>query len=730
MSAPRPPRTPADPSPPPVRRSVPAWLAHPVGWRSAPTPWTAVLRGALSAGPLLVLGLLTGHPTPAVFAAFGAMLAGVNDRPGTRRTGAVHIGLPAAAGTLGMLCGALLADSGSRWAAVPALFVVGWVSGALSTAGPVWSGAAVQLLVATAVGAGMPLPAPVWLKAGAFLGGALWLLLLRVFLPTPRARGGTGREGEREAVADVFDALADALAAVGGPGPAAETARRRLTAAQQRADEALRLARLLRWPARWRTRDGVPVGADPLAQRSAAATALCEASIALLWEGRPLPRRVSEGPRRLARAVRGDTVPGALPSPAADSLQRGAFDRALLAAAVTFDRTAALRPAVPSTPPPGPHRPPGPGAPSAPSAPSPSAGALLHRPSPLLRSVLAPAGREYGLRVALCVSISAAVALALHEHHWYWLPATAAFLVKPDMGPLFSRGVNRFAGTVAGVLAFGVLAAALSGTWWPVVAVVAGGALIPVSTRHFGFQTAVITVLVLSFLYLVGDTEVALARLADTTMACGIALFVGHLPHLTNPRVRVGHRFAVALRSTERYLRHTLQAPARPGGPGAAQHAAAGAALRHAAYRALAEARATAETAVAELPGPGAQRHDWLAVLARAERIADAATVCAVRLEHGVARPSGADVTEVSAALSAMADALERGRGTSAPAPAPALPPGLTECRSLRDVMAQLHAMHGLIAGRREDPAPGATPGPPTGPSTGPTSEVPTATPV
>ncbi|MDC7336022.1 hypothetical protein PQR15_05180 [Streptomyces lydicus] len=37
--------------------------------------------------------------------------------------------------------------------------------------------------------------------------------------------------------------------------------------------------------------------------------------------------------------------------------------------------------------------------------------------------------------MAVCIAASAAVALLLRADHWYWLPATATFLVKPDLGP-------------------------------------------------------------------------------------------------------------------------------------------------------------------------------------------------------------------------------------------------------------------------------------------------------
>ncbi|WP_240802325.1 FUSC family protein [Streptomyces sp. A0642] len=654
------------------RRRAPAWLAHVTRLRRAPVPRTAMVRGALGAGPLLAAGIAAGQPGPGVLAALGAMLAGVNDRPGTRRKGLVHIGLPAAAGSLGLLAGAGVAESAGRWAAVPALFLVGWVSGALSARSAVWSAAALQMLVATTIGMGMPLAGPAWLKALCFLTGAGWLVVLRLLLRAPRSRDSTRWSGEREAVAAVFDALADALGALGGPG--APSARRALVAAQQQADEALRLMRLLPWP---RRSGGA---AHVLAERFGAGVALCGASIALQWEGRPVPDAVAEGPRRLAAAVRSGGPAGPLPSPRPDTVERLAFDRAVLEAAVVFDRTTAGSPA-----PQDPARPPATGT---------RAG---FRPG-----LFTPAGREYGLRVALCVSVTAAVALLLHEDHWYWLPATAAFLVKPDMGPLFSRVVNRFAGTVAGVLVFVALMAAAGGLGPPLVvaAVVVAGGLVPLSTRHFAFQTAVITVLVLSFVHTAGDTEAAASRLLETFLACVIVLLVGHLPRVADPRVRVGHRFAVTLRCTERYLRHVLAAPGPagesrlPGGAGGRQRDdARGLALRSAAYRALAEARAAAETVAAELPGPfGGRRHDWSAVTVAAELVVDAATACALRVGNGVPRPSSGEVERVTTALSVLADALEDGHRVARPAPGP----GPRDCRSLRDVMTQLHGIHRL----------------------------------
>ncbi|MGA5266023.1 FUSC family protein [Streptomyces lydicamycinicus] len=659
-------------------RAVPAWLAHPFRWQRLPVPWAAVARGALCAGPLLGAGIATGHPAPGVLAGLGSMLAGVNDRPGTRRTGIVHIGLPALASALGMLIGASLRAADAGWWLLPALFAVGFVSGAGSVAGPVRSNAGMQMLATTILGAGMPLPGAPWAKALYVLAGCLWLLLLRLVLRPPRPAGGA-LSGERAAVATVFDALADALSAVGGPD--AEAARRRLTAALDRADEAVRLrlltSRLLRRSAR--TEELL------LTERFAAATALCEASVALLWEARPLPSRVAESPRRFADALRTGRSPGRLSAPETSTAARGAFDQALLDAAVAFARRE-------PEPPPG-----------AENAPSPSGRpAWMARPEAVVRVALGavggrtrrgrglfgPAGRDYGLRVAVCIAASVAVALLLRADHWYWLPATVTFLVKPDLGPLFSRTVNRFAGTVAGVLVFAGAGLLLTGAWWPALVAGAGGALLPFATRHFALQTVAITLMVLSFVHVSGDPQAAAERIVDTSIACGIVLVVGHLPRLADPRRRVGHRVTSALRSTEQFLRHVLEA--EPGADPTRRLA-----LRRAAYRALGEARAAAETAAAELLAARDRNPDWLTVVTAAERIVDAATACAVRLDHGAHRPSRAEAEGLCQALAAMADALEDPRRRPEPGPsAPDLPP-VPDCATLTDVAVELERIRG-----------------------------------
>ncbi|MFE7906802.1 MULTISPECIES: FUSC family protein [Streptomyces] len=584
----------------PVTRTAPAvplWLAHALRSQRGPVSWSAVLRGALGGGPLLLAAVLAGRPTLGVVAAIGAMFAGINDRPGSRRASVARIGTPALAGAAGLLTGTAAGDHAPAVLLTLLLTVMGLAAGGISALGPVGSSAGTQLLVGAAVGAGMPLPEPGPLRAVAFVAGAAWLLLLRLALPTSHTLAGDRRfalrfDGERAAVAGVYDAIAALLDAVGSDGATARRAA--LTAALDQAQDALAGPRLRRHPSSAAERR--------LHAQYAAALPLAEAATALAWAGEPVPRRASEAPRRLAAAVRDGAPTGPLPAPTRSAPGLRALDDALLHAAEAFDRADGRR---------------------------------LHgrrrTRTAALRTVLGARGREYGMRVALCFGASAAVAQALHHarwygqhEHWYWLPATAVFLVKPDLGPLASRVLSRAAGTVLGALLFAGFAAVLPRPEGLVVLVTVCGALIPLATRHFAAQTAVVTVLVLALVMAGGEPQASLARIGETLLACAIVLVVGHLPTPGRRGDAIRARLTEANGAAREYLAHVL---------GESEDREARWALRREAYRTLAEARAAIALASAELP-PLARHADGAdEIAATLERLVDTTTACAVHLD-------------------------------------------------------------------------------------------------
>ncbi|MFI9287452.1 FUSC family protein [Streptomyces werraensis] len=577
--------------------AVPPWLAHALRSQRGPVSRSAVLRGALGGGPLLLVAVLAGRPTLGVVAAIGAMFAGINDRPGSRRASVARIGTPALAGAAGLLSGTLAGDHAPALLLTLLLTVLGLAAGGISALGPVGSSAGTQLLVGAAVGAGMPLPEPGWLRAAAFVAGAAWLLLLRLALPTSHTLAGDRRfelrfDGERAAVAGVYEAVAALLDAVGSGSATARRAA--LTAALDQAQDALAGPRLRRRPSSAAERR--------LHAQYAAALPLAEAATALAWAGDPVPDRTSEAPRCLAAAVRHGAPTGPLPAPTRSAPGLRALDDALLYAAEAFDRADSRR---------------------------------LHgrrrSRTAVLRTVLGARGREYGMRVALCFGASAAVAQALYHarwygqhEHWYWLPATAVFLVKPDLGPLASRVLSRAAGTVLGALLFAGLAAVLPRPEGLVVLVALCGALIPLAARHFAAQTAVVTVLVLALVMAGGEPQASLARIGETLLACAIVLVVGHLPVPGRRGDAIRARLTEASGAAREYLAHVL---------GESEDREVRWALRREAYRTLAEARAAIALASAELP-PLARHADGADEIATTlERLVDTTTACAVHLD-------------------------------------------------------------------------------------------------
>ncbi|MGW2646046.1 FUSC family protein [Streptomyces sp. NPDC001393] len=582
------------------RPAAPLWLAHALRAQRGPVPWSAVTRGALAAGPLLLAGVGTGHTAPGVLAAIAAMLAGINDRPGSRRASVKRLGVPALAGALGLLAGTY---AGQGLAAVPltlALTLLGLLAGGISAVGPVASAAGTQLLVGAALGAGMPAAQSGWQRALAFLAGAGWLILLRLALPTPGSLAGHSRfdfrfDGERAAVAEVYDAIAALLDAVGGERATARRAA--LTAALDHAQDALAGPRL--------RRHAGSAAERRLHAQYVAALPLAEAATALFWAGEPVSARAAEGPRRLAAAVRGNTGTGPLPAPHRSAPALRALDDALLRAAETFDRTEAAG-----------QRPP----------------ARRRDVRHAVRAALGTGGREYGLRVALCFGASAAIAQALHHtrwygqhQHWYWLPATAVFLVKPDLGPLASRVLCRAAGTVLGALVFAGLAALLPRPAGLIALVAVCGALVPVATRHFAALTAVVTVLVLALVMAGGEPQASVSRIGETLLACALVLVVGHLPMPGERGGGVRARLATAGSAAQAYLVHVLS----ESGDRAERWA-----LRREAYRTLAEARTAIALAAAELPALARHTTGTETVADVLERLVDTTTACAVHLDE------------------------------------------------------------------------------------------------
>jgi uncharacterized membrane protein YccC len=59
---------------------------------------------------------------------------------------------------------------------------------------------------------------------------------------------------------------------------------------------------------------------------------------------------------------------------------------------------------------------------------------------------------RHALRLSLCLSVAGLLAAATGWRHSYWIPMTVILVLRPDFAATFSRGLQRIAGTVVGLL--------------------------------------------------------------------------------------------------------------------------------------------------------------------------------------------------------------------------------------------------------------------------------------
>lgn len=524
---------------------APEWLRHTVRVRAVPVDRSLVARGALGMLVPLAAGMAAGRPDLGAAAGLGAYGAAVDDSSAPWRTRALTLLLPQLGGAVGLALGR--AAEGHAWAQILLVAVVALVSGLLSGIGRVSDMAALVLLLATAMGLGLPTGPPWWQVPLLFLLGGLPLMLLSV--GGELLRPG---HGERRAVAGAVRAVADLLDATDGTW----TERRRaVTAAMDAAHDAV-LARRLSLPRPGSAQARLAGCLDRLVGVIAAAPG--RGAVSASGDGDGGGAGDGAGPGGGGPAV------GA-PARAAEyaAAVRRVADAVEAGADAAGDAGAA--------PPPVP-LPPVPAAPGARAlhaaveqlaAPHPEAGAGagdggLRRvpvPAPVGRRVggaLAgllrdPAARRCALRLAGCMAAAQAVASVSGLPRSGWLVLTVALVVRPGLGTVPGRLVLRALGTTAGVLIGLGAQALLPPGWWRIAAlVVLTGLLQAYGRRTYALQTLLLTPVMLLLADPLGQAGAAVpaARLVDTLIGCALAFVLGHLLWPEDTRARIPHRLA------------------------------------------------------------------------------------------------------------------------------------------------------------------------------------------
>ncbi len=604
----------------PIGLTPPDWLVRNLRAQPAPVNWPAVVRAAVAIALPLAVGLAVDRPFYGALASMGALNGVISDTAAAYRVRIPTIAIPQLFGAVGVTVGALVYGRG--WIAVAAVTGVALVSGMISTIGAVASASGLVLLLTCVVGAGLPMPGEWWLAPLLMSGGGLLVLLLAL-LAWPLRSGVP----ERAAVADTYRKVAALLAAVDGDTQDYDDARHAVTQSLNQSYDIV-LAHRARHHGR------SPELARLLAQLNAI-TPVVEAAPAARLSGIRLPPEIPEAVRHLASAVEtGYTGPIGLKTPVPATETARAVEHAL--------RHAAEVVATPDVDPRGIDdrlgRP----------------AALSIRAARAARNVaLSAASWRYGLRLALCIGIAQVLVSITAVPRSYWVALTITFVLKPDFGSVFSRALLRALGTVAGLVIAAAVLAEVPRGWWDVPVLLILAPLVPALTpRGYGYQTAAITpvILLLSDVLNRQGTGLLLPRLVDSLIGCAIALVAGYLLWPESWHTRVGDRLAGAVEDTARYVEAAF-------GPGAVDPAAR-ARMRRGLYRDLSAIRTEFQRALTEPPPTGRRAAAWWPLVVAVERIVDATTAARVRVRHGAAPPSTAEITQVARQLRELAEGV------------------------------------------------------------------------
>lgn len=573
--------------------------------RPVPVDRALVLRGVLGMLVPLAAGVLTGHPAAGAAAGLGAYGAALDDGAGAYRVRALSLLLPQLGGAVGLSLGRL--TGGQAWAAIALMACVAFVSGLVSIIGRVSSMAGLVLLLASAMGLGLPTTGPWWQQPLLFLAGGLPLMAMSL-----AGRALWPHRAERRAVATAYRAVAGLIEATPETWRPARLA---VTVAMNDAHDLLRVRRLR--PPR---RPGTPA---VLLHRLDALIEVIGAAPALRLAPTPPPPAYAQCLRGLADGIESGrpAAPHALPG------APGAEQRALRDA-LEHVRTAAASPRL--DPHPADLRRLGPHAPAA------------ERMRDALAGVLGQDARRYALRLTACITAAEAVASLSHLPRSPWIVLTVALVVRPELGTVTSRVLLRCLGTLAGVLVAYALLRLLPGTWPPIAATcLLTGLMQAVGRRNYALQTLCLTPIMLLLADQTGHQGAALLgpRLLDTLIGCAIALLTGHLLWPEHRGVRLDARFATLYDNLAAYAEHALAPP--PHDPGIHR-------LRRRVHRDLAVLDGELDRARAFGPGadPAGSGARWRALLLEAEETVEDITAVAAggggdRSDPGLRRDGG-----------------------------------------------------------------------------------------
>jgi uncharacterized membrane protein YccC len=280
---------------------------------------------------------------------------------------------------------------------------------------------------------------------------------------------------------------------------------------------------------------------------------------------------------------------------------------------------------------------------------------------------------RHAVRLGATVGAGAALYRAVDLPHGYWVPLTVLFILRPDFGSTFTRGLQRYIGTAAGAVLATLLAAALHPGPYTLAALatVLAVGIFAFLLANYALFTVSVTAFIVFLISFGGSPEYATAvhRLLATVIGATLTL-AAYALWPTWESVTLPDTTAELIEGDRAFLRAVLDCWLDPAS-----------ADRDAMRRARAKARVdrtNTEAAVQRaLDEPTGRRSGWRAqqatgVLASLRRLADGGLALEAYLEDGVSPAPAearvlADQLDTALAELARAEREHRAPGTLPP---------------------------------------------------------------
>jgi uncharacterized membrane protein YccC len=135
---------------------------------------------------------------------------------------------------------------------------------------------------------------------------------------------------------------------------------------------------------------------------------------------------------------------------------------------------------------------------------------------------------RHGVRLGATLAVATALYRLLDLPRGYWVPLTVAFVLKPDFGATFSRGLQRYAGTVIGAVLASAITAVLDPGHWTLVVLVGifTVGMYTLALANYLLFTTSVTGLIVFFVAFDGVSEwtAVTDRLLDTIIGGALTL--------------------------------------------------------------------------------------------------------------------------------------------------------------------------------------------------------------